>query len=288
MSALSKAFVAILVVLSLLLSSAVIVWVNKTEAYKSKIEVSKQAAESARKAAVDAQAAEAAAKTAMLEASKNFNTKIEEVQTDLKNREQELSKKEIQIADLTATNKQQHIATISQAEALRASEAQKSEQQKTIAQLRTYLDDLTKQNAQLNTALSDTSNKLDVMTKEWKYMKEQLTELQTGADKLARQVKDLGGNPSAPVAGLKAGAPPINGVVKDVRKLDDNRQWATISVGSADAVQKGMEFKVIDRTAGTFLGIITIETVQPNEAIGVLTGPKVNDVKVGNEVRTQL
>ncbi len=288
MSALSKTFVAILVVLSLLLSSAVIVWVNKTEDFKARVEAQTAALQKETKARVEAANEAQAAKQAQQEAIKSFNAQIESIQTELKNRDQEISKKEVQIADLSAQVKQQLIAMTGTGEALKSSEAQRKLQSDQLADLRTMMDKVVKERSDLNLALSDTTNKLDVMTREWKFMKEQLTEAQGSSDKLMRQVKDLGGNPAAPVAGLKAGAPAINGVIREVKTLDDNRQWATISVGSADQVQKGMEFKVIDRDAGTFLGILTVQNVQPNEATGVLVGPKVGDVKPGNEVRTQL
>ena len=65
--------------------------------------------------------------------------------------------------------------------------------------------------------------------------------------------------------------------------------FATISVGAADQVTKGMQFKVIDPTArDPFLGYLIVDRVEPNEAIGHLTGPHVNDVHEGAEVRTQL
>ena len=289
MSALSKTFVAILVVLSLLLSSAVIVWVNQTEAYKNKVELANQSVKRETAARLEASNEAQVAKQAHQDAIKDFNGKIETIQTELKNRDQEISKREVQIADLSAQAKMQLIAFTSASEALKASEAQKKLQQEQLGELRLAMDKAVKERSDLNIALSDTTNKLDVITREWRFMKEQLTETQSNADRLMGQVKDLGGDPAKTQAtGLKQGAPAINGVVRAVRKLDDNRQWATISVGSADAVQQGMEFKVIDRQSGSFLGVITIQNVQPNESVGVLTGPKVADVQAGAEVRTQL
>jgi len=64
--------------------------------------------------------------------------------------------------------------------------------------------------------------------------------------------------------------------------------YATISVGSADDVVKGMRFAVIDRDRGVFLGYLTVESVEPNESTGRLEGPNVAEMKAGNEVRTQL
>lgn len=289
MSALSKTFVLILVVLSLLLSSAVFIWVNKTENYKGNIERVNAELAKARKAQSDSSAAESIAKEAHAKAITAFNTQVESLQSDIKGRDQQISQRDVQIADLSSQVKQQLLTLAATGEALKASEAQKKLQSEQIAALRETGDKLLKQKADLDSALSDTTNKLDVMEREWTHMKEQLTESQGNNDRLMGQVKDLGGNPTVvAVGGLKAGAPAINGIVREVKTLDDNRQWATISVGSADSVAKGMEFKVIDRGSGSFLGILTVDRVEANEAIGILNGPKINDIKPGNEVRTQL
>ena len=59
-------------------------------------------------------------------------------------------------------------------------------------------------------------------------------------------------------------------------------------VGSAADVQKGMQFNIVDRQNGTFLGILTVDNVEQNEAAGPLKGPHVDQIKQGNEARTQL
>jgi len=82
-------------------------------------------------------------------------------------------------------------------------------------------------------------------------------------------------------------ATPINGVIRDKKNVN-GVIFATISVGSQDQVTKNMVFNVIDREQGDFLGYLRVDRVEPNEAIGRLDGPKVADIKPGNEVRTQL
>jgi len=53
-------------------------------------------------------------------------------------------------------------------------------------------------------------------------------------------------------------------------------------------VSKGMVFNVIDREQGDFLGYLEVDSVEPEEAVGRLTGPRVADIRPGSEVRTQL
>ena len=46
-----------------------------------------------------------------------------------------------------------------------------------------------------------------------------------------------------------------------------------------------MEFKVVNRDTGDFLGNLTVDSVEPNEATGRLDGPRVSDIKPGVEVK---
>ena len=49
-----------------------------------------------------------------------------------------------------------------------------------------------------------------------------------------------------------------------------------------------MEFKILDRSTGKFLGTLTIISTEPAIAIGRLAGPDVAAITSGAEVRTQL
>ena len=82
------------------------------------------------------------------------------------------------------------------------------------------------------------------------------------AEKLGGQLKNLGVSPGeAAVAANRAG-PPIAGQVREVRDIA-GRKYATISVGSAEGVAPGVEFKVISR-AGDFLGTLVVDSVEPD------------------------
>jgi hypothetical protein len=48
-----------------------------------------------------------------------------------------------------------------------------------------------------------------------------------------------------------------------------------------------MEFRVVDPRSGDFLGVLTVESVELNEATGRLEGPKVAQIRQGNEVKSQ-
>ena len=63
---------------------------------------------------------------------------------------------------------------------------------------------------------------------------------------------------------------------------------ATINVGQADGVAKGMRFTVYDNERGIFLGFLTVQAVDSNTAIGNLEGPKVAEVAEGASVQNQM
>ena len=76
-------------------------------------------------------------------------------------------------------------------------------------------------------------------------------------------------------------------MIRDVRSIN-GIPYATISVGAADNVAKGMEFKVISHDGNKFLGVLKVDMVEQNEATGRLEGPNVAQVKPGADVKTQL
>lgn len=287
MSPLTKLFVVLLVVLSLLMTSSVVVFVNRVEDYHASAQQAKEELAAAQRKAeqetqeVNAQRDQAerndAAATARLDA---MNQTMNQAQ-------QQLADKSAQLAESARQLALQSLDVNRLTEALRASEAEKNQLTQATTSLRTENDRLLRQSTELNTALSDKTNQLEVTERERRYLAEQLTEAQNASNRATAQLKDLGVQPGDTSAGLKGGAPAINAVIKDVAPVN-GMPYATISVGSAANVQKGMQFNIIDRSSGTFLGILTVENVQQNEAAGQLKGPHVDQIKQGNEARTQL
>jgi hypothetical protein len=82
----------------------------------------------------------------------------------------------------------------------------------------------------------------------------------------------------------------INGVIRGVQNIN-GIEYATVSVGSADGVSKGMQFNVINRDKGEWLGTLTVDRVDQNEAVGRLNlkGAVLGEIQPNHtEVRTQL
>ena len=143
----------------------------------------------------------------------------------------------------------------------------------------------------MNQTVSELTNKWETTERDRRWLAEQLEEARNNTQRLTAMVRELGGNPAdqgaLAGAGLGRGAPRINAVVNDVRTIG-GRQYATISVGSADDVRRGMQFNLVNRESGDFLGVLTVTAVEPNESTGVVEGPRINDVRRGaTEARTQ-
>lgn len=288
MSVLTKIFVVALVVLSLLLSAATITFVNTADVYarsvkaleteRNGLQAQLGRAESELQAAIsskDSELAEKAKANASLdETIKALRAELAKAGADLAAAKSNLSINEGNISKLTS--------------ALAASEGTKSLTLQQVADLRAALDKTQSQLGDINVQYSDVSNKLEVTEQARRTLAEQLTELRGQLDKVSGVLRDRGIDPNRiTTSGVLAGAPPINGVIRETRVIS-GVPHATISVGSEDGVKNGMEFKILDRATGKFLGTLTIISTEPSLAIGRLAGPDVAAITSGAEVRTQL
>jgi hypothetical protein len=287
LSPLTKLFVVLLVVLSLLMTASVVVFVNRVEDYRATSQTSKDELAAAQRRA-EQQMNEVNAQRAQAERNEAAATaRLAAMNQTLLQAQQQLADKSAQVAEAARSNALQSLDVNRLTEALRASESQKNQLVQQTTALRTENDRLLRQSTELNSALSDSTNRLEVTERERRYLAEQLTEAQQASNRSAAQLKDLGVREGETSSGLRGGAPAINAVVKDVAPIN-GVPYATISVGSAANVQRGMQFNVIDRDNGSFLGIITVDNVEQNEAAGPIKGPRVDQIKQGNEARTQL
>ena len=288
MNPLTKIFVVLHVVLSLLLTAGLIVFINRTENFAAKMAASANALQAANNRANAAESDASAAREAATAAVAAVNAKIKDVQAQLSAAQTQMDQKDAALAQAASSAALAAADSSRLTEALKASEDQKSKQQDIITQIRTDDAALVKKDSDLNITVSDLTNKLDVANRERENFGEQLSEAKSQNENLVKILGDNGITPNQ-VGGIRAngGAVPINGIVRDTRVIN-GIPYATISVGSTDNVQKGMEFNIIDRQKGMFLGKMTIDSVEPHEATGRLEGPRVDDVKAGIEVRTQL
>jgi hypothetical protein len=287
LSPLTKLFVVLLVVLSLLMTASVVVFVNRVEDYRATA-TTRQEELAAAKRESEQQMNEVNAQRAQAERNENAATaRLAAMNQTLLQAQQQLADKSAQVAEQARQLALQSLDVNRLTEALRASEAEKNQLTQVATSLRTENDRLLKQSTELNAALSDKTNQLEVTERERRFAEEQLAEAQNSAQRANAQLKDLGVRQGETSSGLKAGAPAINAVVREVAPVN-GMPYATISVGAAADVKKGMQFNVVDTQNGTFLGILTVDSVEQNEAAGPLKGPHVDQVKQGSVAKTQL
>lgn len=288
MSMITRIFVIALVVLSLLLSAASITFVSsvdhlnrdnvtlKTQVTGLQAQLSRAESDLQSKvAAKDKELAEKVnAVSALDKTVKELRTQLSDFGGQLSNAKSSLTMSEANVSKLTS--------------ALSASEGTKSQALAQVAELRGTLDKIQTQLADVNVAYNDAVNKRDVTEEARRVLAEQLTEIKGQLDKVSGALKDRGVDPTRITSsGVLGGAPPINGVIRETRVIS-GIPHATISVGTEDGVKTGMEFKILNRETGKFLGTLTIIMVEPNLAIGRLAGPDVAAIAAGAEVRTQL
>lgn len=141
-----------------------------------------------------------------------------------------------------------------------------------------------------NLAISDLSNRNQVLERQLRNAQEEIAAMQEEGGQGAAGGPRASAAPAGAGNAVTAGdtGVNINGVIRATQTIAGIK-YATISVGSADAVRKGMEFRVLGGPNGNqFLGYVTVTSVEPHEAVGRLNGPRVAEVTVDNQVRTRL
>lgn len=287
MSPLTKLFVVLLVILSLLTTAATVVYVNKedfnSETLKQTQAQLAAAQETARRAEDQARVAQENATAIQQQA----NAQAAVANNALAQADSKVATLNVELAKAASQGAAQQLDVSRLTEALNASQQTSGRQQEEVVRLRTNTDQLVRQSSELNSSVSDLTNKLEVTERERRNLAEQLTQESADLDKANRALAAAGVRPEQMQPLVNRAGPAINGVIRDVRTIA-GVQYATISIGSADGVQRGMEFKVLDRASGNFLGTLVVDTTDPNESTGRLAGPNVAAIRPGVEVRTQL
>jgi predicted nucleic acid-binding Zn-ribbon protein len=280
-----------MIVCSLLLTGGVVVFVNRAEDYRKARDAKELALQRVQGERDAAQASAVAAQANEKEQSRQANSKIAELNGEVLKRDQQIAALGVDKAQLT-----NQIATLTtQGTVMAQANAAVNQNLKDV---QGRYDGLVKENDQLrvrNTELSGTNTdfqkKLDAAEREGRWLNEQVVQLKSEIDRCKKVLADKGITADSPLAKAPAD---IKGVVKAVKVLTTptgDMPFATISLGSADRVAKGMTFVIVNQNTNDFLAKITIETVETNEAFGRLEGPKdgpgVKDVAVGNIVLSQ-
>jgi multidrug efflux pump subunit AcrA (membrane-fusion protein) len=292
LTALTKVFIVLHVVMSLLLAAGLIVFVNRVDNYNTANKAQTQTIASLR-----AQLSSATTNAGLLQsdvalARQARDQAVADSQTKSAAQQLEIGRLQAQVAEGAKNLTMAQAATDNTTAALTASETAKKALSDLLESTRTDNNKMATANVQLNLAVADLTNRLEVAQRQVTNLNESVAELKTEKERLEKTIADAGlkvsNNP-----GVAGGAPPIDGVVRSTRTIG-GIPYATISVGSQDQVKPGMKFSVIDREHSKFLGELTVEQVDEKEATGRLEGPgisEVHDEHAGpnpTEVKTQL
>jgi len=286
LSALTKLFIVLLVVCSLLLTAALVVFVNQHESYVTAINKHKDRIEQLTrdKNALGNQISAAKDEvshyaTEMAKAKADAQKKIDDLTAAARTMDVENNKLTARISVLDAS-------VTDLTNALKLSQAAIGDLQKRYDSLIADADKIRTNNAELAGANADFQKRLDVLERERRLLVEQMTQLKKDFD-LARAQLQEHNIPLESVTAKKVPAPNLKGVIREKQAGSDGVVYATISLGSADQVKKGMQFYVISQSM-EFLGKITIETVDTGESFGRLEGPRIADVQKDCQVLSQL
>ena len=294
MSALTKVFVVLHVVLTMLFVAATVAFVNRVEDYTAaQARITRErdiAVRQAEFAANQAQTAMAEVTAIRLQTGNEVSRMRQLLTTEQTN----VRERDTQIATLRQSLGSAEASLQGSSAALATAQESNKLLQGQVNETRAASDKIQEENIQLQTALADSQQRLQTATRSLQNANEEIEELRTAAvdrDDRGPGAGAAGAQASAAPGGAEdpgiTPATPINGVVRDKRNVN-GVTYATISVGSQDQVTENMVFNVIDREQGDFLGYLRIDRVEPNEAIGRLDGPRIADIKPGSEVRTQL
>lgn len=292
MSALTKVFVLLQVVLSMLLVAGLVVYVNQSEKFTdSNKALSTRLATAegqAQRAANDALAARSDAQQVQLayaNRAKGLQDELSTAKKDVADRDAQLAKANADLAAVSGALKSAN-------EAMQLGQTTIATLQTQMGELRNSSDKTQGRNTELELALSESNATLQVTERQRRDLAEQLA----AAKEENADMRSTGGQssrgPSASSSGLVGGGvgrQAGQAIIGEVRKRQDINQvpFATINLGSSEGVTRDMKFFVIDRQ-GNFLGTLVVVNVTPDEAIGRLSGDRIKEITSGNQVRTQL
>ena len=284
MSVMTKLFVVLLIICSLLLTAATVVFVNRTEDFHktaTSFEMRMLAAQRDKEAAQrDADAARARETEAIATA----NGKVSDLQARMQQLTQELSARDAEINDLKAKAAVAQATLTEQAASLKTMAQNIADVGTRNQSLTAESDKLRLANADYVGANTDLTKRLEEAERERRFLNEQLNQARTDLARAQGVITNAGIRPAVQA---KPATPDLRGVVRNV-KTDEGRTYATISLGSQQKVEKGMEFSVIDQNDQTFLGKFIVDSVNDDSSFGRLEGPRVQNVRQDNIVLSRL
>jgi hypothetical protein len=285
-SVLTRIFVGLLIVCSLLLTAATVVFVNRTDDFHKAAVAAEEKMLAAQRGKDAAQRDADAARQRETEAIATANGKVSDLMGRIQQMSQDVSARDAEINDLKANRAVDKALITDQAGGLKAMGQNVADVSGRNKALTDENDKLRLTNAEIVGANTDFAKRLEEAERERRFLNEQLNQTRSDLAKATGVIREKGLSLDLP---RKSGGslPDLKGVIRNV-KTDEGRTYATISLGAQQKVEKGMEFSVIDQNEGTFLGKFIVDSVDPDSSFGRLEGPRVQNVRQDNLVVSRL
>jgi len=289
-SALTKTFVLLHVVMSMLLAAGLIVFVNRVDNFQATATANKATLQLAEQRANEATAELQTMNSNLRNVQQTAAARITQAQDTINQRDIEIARLNTDLARANSQLASAQAALTGSNDALKVAQQNQGTLQGQLASLRQTHDKLMQQFTEANLSINDISARLAQTERQRRDLAEQVADLNQQVQRGGGGRTDAGGN-GPQQAGGRMGINPnvnVNGVVREKRVIA-GVPYATISIGSADAVQPGMTLKVLGGRNGTeFLGYVRVTNVEPDEAIGRLEGPRINEVTTNSQVVSSL
>jgi hypothetical protein len=290
LSALTKVFVILLVVTSMLTTAAFVVFVNNYQPLQTTLDAAKAAltvANAQKSAAIQEKQQADALRDQVAATASEQNTSLMAGLAELQKQNDELT---VANAKLKSEKNElsEQITQMSTGSNINSS---------TVATLQGLVTDLRKENEKLvsdndasSRTMADQLSQLETLNTDNERKGEKLQSLQRDKELLAADDKKRGGNPDDVLSGKQTVITvDISGVVKDKKPIN-GRTYVTINVGTADGVSKGVEFNIIDGRTRQLLALAHVTDVDVNQCVASLDGVPENIAKVqaGNDAKTNV
>lgn len=277
MSTLTKVFIVLLTVLSIVFSVMTISVVAQTNNWKELADKYQANARIADTNLRNMIAAGAAVEATSRDAIRSHLARIGEMETQMQTNNAELSRLRTDVARIEAEKgsaEAMNRGLLAQLEAARSAE---SEYRKQLTETERKNIELERRNIDLNDRVNEQTAQINVLDEQKRHYEQQLNVLRNEADKLSGQsrramsgvsTENPAGASMPNVTALTSGGPAaIRGSVLEVR---DN--LVEISSGSADGVRKDMVF-IVSRN-NQYVGDLKITHTYPNRAAGQMVMTK--------------
>jgi hypothetical protein len=282
----------LLVVSSLLNAAAIVVYVNKEQTTTMAAEALRSANTSLQRDKAQSDNAAAAARAELTRIEQVDAAQAAAQQANLDKAAADLAAKDADYKQLLRANQAQE-ANLQGTNAQLAIALETNKQQsQTVNDVRDKNNTLVQSQAESDAALARQRQLAETYGRQVQYLDEQIKKAQDLIKAYSAVITDHHLTvPTADQAAVSFSGPAVSGTVQD-KQYVNGVTYLTISVGSADNVHPGMQFRVVDASTSPsqFLGLLTITQADPNSSIGRLQAeaPAVQKVSKGDEVTSDI